>query len=53
MAEKKQHKIIHGVYRGGDKYYCGECDSEVKFGKPCPTCLTKFDWERIIAEASY
>jgi len=50
MSEEKEHKILHGVYKVGDKYYCARCNSALQFGRPCPNCLTEFDWERIRAE---
>ena len=45
--KEKEHKIMHGVYKAGDKFHCGECSSEVNFGQSCPTCKTEFDWTKI------
>ena len=50
MSEEEKSEIKHGVYKVGDKYYCAKCDSGLQFGRPCPNCLTDFDWERIAAE---
>ena len=45
----KEHKIMHGVYKAGDKYHCGECGTQIDFGENCPTCKKEFDWTKIEA----
>ena len=45
--KEKEHKKMHGVYKAGDKFHCGECSAEVNFGKSCPTCKVEFDWTKI------
>ena len=48
MAKKdKEHEELHKIYKAGDKYHCGECGSEVKFGDNCPECNKKFNWSQI------
>ena len=47
--KEKEHKIAHGVYKAGDKFHCGECSTEVHYGKNCPTCQREFDWTQIEA----
>lgn len=48
--EAEERQIKHGVYKVGDKYYCAQCNTGLTFGRPCPECLTNFDWEKIRTE---
>jgi len=51
MAKKEEERNVkHGVYKVGDKYYCAQCNTGLTFGRPCPECLTNFDWEKIRSE---
>jgi len=45
----REHKIMHGVYKAGGKYHCGECSTEIDFGDSCPTCKKEFDWAKVEA----
>jgi rubrerythrin len=45
--EEKEHKKLHQVYKAGDKYHCGECGTEVDFGKNCPMCKKELNWAQI------
>jgi len=48
--EQEERRIVHGVYKVGDQYYCARCNTGLQFGRPCPNCLTQFDWELIKAD---
>ena len=48
---KKEHKLMHEVYKAGDRYHCGECGAEINFGKDCPVCKKSFNWETIAGQA--
>ena len=52
-AGKKEHKLLHEVYKAGDKYHCGECGSEIDFGENCPVCNKNFNWSEITRHAFY
>ena len=45
--EAKRSQVVHGVYKIGDQYFCAQCDTLLEYGKSCPKCLTRFDWEAI------
>jgi rubrerythrin len=46
----KEHKKLHQVYKAGDKYHCGECGTEVDYGKNCPMCKKELNWAQIEAD---
>ena len=48
--EEGDTKVKHGVYKVGDQYFCAKCNTGLVFGRPCPDCLTQFDWEKIRTE---
>ena len=45
----KEHKALHQVYQAGDKFHCGECGTEVDYGKNCPMCKKELNWTQIEA----
>ncbi len=45
--ETGKRKVVEGVYKVGDLYYCAKCDTLLKFGEICPNCLTEVDWDKI------
>ena len=51
--EKKEHKIMHEVYKAGDKFHCGECSAELDLGKDCPNCKKEFNWAKIMSNVRY
>jgi len=52
-SQKKEHKVMHEVYKSGGKYHCGECGVELDMGKDCPSCKKGFNWEKITGQARY
>lgn len=48
-AKAKEHKIMHGVYKAGKDFHCGECSAKLEIGDDCPSCQKKFDWAQIEA----
>jgi len=49
----KEHKLMHEVYKSGDRYHCGECGAELEMGQNCPTCKKGFNWEKITTQIKY
>ena len=52
-SQKKEHKVMHEVYKSGGKYHCGECGVELDMGKDCPSCKKGFNWEKITGQTRY
>jgi hypothetical protein len=50
MTEGKSPDEVAAIYRDGDKYYCGECHSELPMRESCPSCRLVVDWDRALSE---